>query len=120
MNELEVHGGRCTVGGAWWEVHGGRVGGGRCMVGGARWEVHGGRCTVGGAWWEVHGGRVGGGRCMVGGAWWEVHGGRCTHCTVGGAYLWCSPLDWNLSPMGNIVLTVLKIPGHSKVCNLYM
>ena len=39
--------------------------------------------------------------------------------SVSCAYLWCSPLQWNHSSMGNIVLTVLKISGHSKVCNLY-
>ena len=51
-----------------------------------------------------------------------LHQCRICGCVVGGvscAYLWCSPLDWNQSSMGNIVLTVLKISGHSKVCNLY-
>ncbi len=26
-------------------------------VGGAWWEVYGGRCVVGGVWWEVYSGR---------------------------------------------------------------
>ena len=38
--------------------------------------------------------------------------------TATSSYLWCCPLHWNLSSVGDVVIIICYITGHPKVANL--